>query len=230
MNAPASATVAGSRTTAAAALGLMTCFVALLPFFTESAFLVRMSRHLMALALVVAIWLDRERRAVAIAVTALAVLEVAAQWVSWGNRDAVGSFVSLAFMLTTAGYFVYRLWIRPEADVSALIVATGLYFLLGICWGYAFSLLEMSVPGSFTHVCLPTESAAACVPEMGRYQRLSYFGFVTMTTLGYGDVVPANRPAEGLAAMAAVSGQLFMAILIGRLVGSYLTLSRRNDS
>jgi voltage-gated potassium channel Kch len=43
-----------------------------------------------------------------------------------------------------------------------------------------------------------------------------------MTTLGYGDVVPLTRQAQGVAIGAAVTGQLFMAVLIGRLVGSYL--------
>jgi len=231
VNAPASPAAVERRTTAAALLGLLTCFVALLPFFTDSGLLVRVSRHLMALVLVAAIWLDREQRAVAIAVTVLAGLEVTRQWVPLGSREAIaGSFVSLAFMLTTAGYLVFRLWTRPQVDISALIVATGLYFLVGICWGYVFSILEMSHPGSFTHVCLPTQSVAACVPELGRFERLSYFGFVTMTTLGYGDIVPATRPAEGLATAAAVSGQLFMAILIGRLVGSYLARGRDEDS
>ncbi len=47
-----------------------------------------------------------------------------------------------------------------------------------------------------------------------------------MTTLGYGDVLPLSRAAQGVATLAAVSGQLFVAILIGRVLGSYLSGSR----
>ena len=61
-----------------------------------------------------------------------------------------------------------------------------------------------------------------CRPEIARFPKLTYFSFVTMTTLGYGDVVPLTRAAEGVAAMAAVSGQLFVAMVIGRLVSLYM--------
>ena len=50
-----------------------------------------------------------------------------------------------------------------------------------------------------------------------------------MTTLGYGDVLPLTRAAQGLATLAAVSGQLFVAILIGRVLGSYLGRSTRPE-
>ena len=59
-------------------------------------------------------------------------------------------------------------------------------------------------------------------PGLARFPRLDYFSFVTMTTLGYSDITPQTRAAEGVATMAAVSGQLFLAVLIGKIVGMYV--------
>jgi hypothetical protein len=52
-----------------------------------------------------------------------------------------------------------------------------------------------------------------------RADRFTYFSFVTLTTLGYGDITPMTRAAKNLAALEAIFGQLYLAILIARLVG-----------
>lgn len=216
----------GLRSDVAAILGVLVCTTALLPFFTESALLLKVLRHLMAAALVVAIWLDSGKRAVPIFVTSIAAFEVAALWAPLDTDLAVQLRMQLllAFLMTNAGYLMHRIWTMGEVGISTLIVATGLYFLLGLCWNLVFSLVEMHAPGSFAHACLPGGGdVGGCVRELGQFPRLAYFSFVTLTTLGYGDVVPLTRPAEGLAIAAAVTGQLFMAVLIGRLVGSYLS-------
>jgi len=54
-----------------------------------------------------------------------------------------------------------------------------------------------------------------------------YFSFVTLATLGYGDLVPVGEVARGLAIIEAVSGQLFLAVMIARLVGSYAQMTRK---
>ena len=84
-----------------------------------------------------------------------------------------------------------------------------------------------SQPGSFAHACGREVGELACSREFANFPRLYYFSFVTMTTLGYGDMAPLTRAAEGLSTMTAVTGQLFLAILIGRIVGMYI--SQRND-
>ncbi len=86
------------------------------------------------------------------------------------------------------------------------------YLLLGILWGLAYQLIDLCVPGAFrfpeTHVSGP-----------GRLnQSLVYFSYVTLTTVGYGDITPLYPVARTLAAAEALVGQLYPAILIGRLV------------
>lgn len=224
--APSARPAAGLLSGTASLLGILTCTVALLPFFSESQLVVTVFRHLMAAALVTAIWLDAERRLIPIVVTTIAVVDTIVQWspLMGGVPPLVERLLTLTFLIATAGYLMRRLWSLGEVAASTLIVATGVYFLLGLSWGVVFSILEMLEPGSFAHACSVEGSGASeCRPALGQFPRLSYFSFVTLTTLGYGDVVPLAPRAEGLATMAAVSGQLFMAVLIGRLVGSYFS-------
>ena len=107
-----------------------------------------------------------------------------------------------------------------------------MYLLLGYFWATAFGLLEYLEPDSFQGACMPRpDGASSCDALLAYFPRLTYFGFVTITTLGYGDVTPRTLYAEGLTSLAAVSGQLFLAVLIGRLVGSYVSqhAERRAD-
>ncbi len=104
--------------------------------------------------------------------------------------------------------------------VLALVVAKGpvtsdrlagsvaVYLLFGIAWALAFKLLEHAQPGSFT---VSTEG-----------EDLFYFSFVTLTTLGYGDISPVSRPARTLALLEAIVAQLYLAILVARLVALHL--------
>ena len=65
--------------------------------------------------------------------------------------------------------------------------------------------------------------------EISLQNNLAYFSFVTLTTLGYGDIVPVAPLARSLAVLEALTGVLFMAVLISRLVGSYKS-DRREDN
>ena len=56
-----------------------------------------------------------------------------------------------------------------------------------------------------------------------------YFSFITLTTLGYGDITPVSRMAKNLALLEAVWGQTYLAVLVARLVGRHLSGSSRSD-
>jgi hypothetical protein len=89
--------------------------------------------------------------------------------------------------------------------ISGAVVA---YLLLGICWGGLYSFIELVEPGSFSF------------GDGGReISSLFYFSFVTLTTLGYGDILPLSKIARTCAYLEAVTGVMFTAILIAGLVG-----------
>jgi hypothetical protein len=85
------------------------------------------------------------------------------------------------------------------------------YLLLGLAWASAYQLIEQLHPGSFHFVSEPTDIDQAT-------SKLVYFSFATLTTVGFGDVLPVAPFARSLAIAEAMVGQLFPAILIGALV------------
>ena len=88
--------------------------------------------------------------------------------------------------------------------------AVAAYLLLGIIWAHAYALVALLAPGAFAGPVSPSDGPHA----------FFYFSFVTLTTLGYGDVLPVHAAARSLAALEAVTGPLYLAILIARLVSA----------
>ncbi|WDQ17824.1 potassium channel family protein [Rhodopirellula sp. P2] len=108
-------------------------------------------------------------------------------------------------------------------DASRIIGAVSIYFLLGLLWAFLYTLAELIQPGSFLFPVANTES----IQNTRLISEFIYFSNVTLTTLGYGDVVPLSRPAKMLAVLQAMLGQLYVAIVIARMVG--LQVSQRSS-
>ena len=103
--------------------------------------------------------------------------------------------------------------------------AVAVYLMLGLIWGFVYSLVELRQPGSFN---LPEAAVGETPANPGEnIQELLYFSFVTLTTLGYGDVSPVGSSARTLAILEALVGQLYLVILIARLVSLRVAPSDR---
>lgn len=100
-----------------------------------------------------------------------------------------------------------------------LYVSVSLYFLVGVFYFAVFDLVDSIHPGSFVEVGLPAGTG------MTRASHL-YFSFVTLTTLGYGDIVPATPLARMLTVLEAATGVLYIAITVARLVAAYQRADR----
>jgi hypothetical protein len=101
-------------------------------------------------------------------------------------------------------------------DREHLYAALSAYLLAGIFFGVFYWVLERTWSGSFA---VPGEGA------QGHFSLAAaiYYSFVTIATLGYGDIVPRSEVARGLAIMEAVAGQLYLAVMIARLVSLYVS-------
>jgi hypothetical protein len=98
-------------------------------------------------------------------------------------------------------------------DTERLSAALSAYLLAGHCFGIAYFEVAELRPGSF---------AIAGVANQGTLdlQTAIYFSFVTLATLGYGDISPLTPTARGIAISEAILGQLYLAVLVARLVGT----------
>jgi voltage-gated potassium channel len=85
-----------------------------------------------------------------------------------------------------------------------------------VLWGALFALLESMIPGSFSGGMLDQAVSTA-----DRMQSFVYFSFITMTTLGYGDIIPQTQGAGALCQAEAIVGQFYMAVLVARFVSMY---------
>lgn len=121
----------------------------------------------------------------------------------------VGVIATLVVVALVAWATFAALFLEAKADADALAGAIFGYFLLALLWATLFDALEQWQPGSF-----------ALTGEQGPASELFYFSLVTITTLGYGDVLPLSGAARTLAGMEAAVGTLYLAILIGRIVGA----------
>jgi voltage-gated potassium channel len=106
-------------------------------------------------------------------------------------------------------------------DGNRIIGAVCVYLLLGVTLALLNIMVYQLVPDSFNGLA---ETAEA---EQGL--DLIYYSFVTMTTLGYGDIAPAGPLAKALAYFGAITGQFYIAILVGMAVGQYLGQRRASD-
>ncbi|HEX6131539.1 MAG TPA: potassium channel family protein [Actinomycetota bacterium] len=110
-----------------------------------------------------------------------------------------------------------------EVTADLLLAAASLYLLLGFAWSRVYMLMEVSWPGSFE---FPARLGYVADSPLAEVSALVYFSFVTLTTLGYGDVTPVSEAARRVAIAEAIVGQLFIAITVARLVGTYAATRR----
>ena len=109
-----------------------------------------------------------------------------------------------------------------SVDSEHLYAALAAYVLSGLFLGVLYWVIEQFSPGSIT-VVSGGHSAFSISAAI-------YFSFVTLATLGYGDLVPHSEIARGIAIVEAVAGQLYLAVMIARLVSLYGRASRTIDS
>lgn len=121
----------------------------------------------------------------------------------------------IAFFSFLAVLLVYELLIDDaKVDAETLWAAVNIYVLLGLCFAFWYAALSQFEPGLF-------EGKFVNEPLRDQLRGFIYFSFVTITTLGYGDITPRTMGAATLTYLEALIGQLYIAIMIARLVGLY---------
>jgi hypothetical protein len=130
------------------------------------------------------------------------------------------------FIIAAADILSYIMKVK-KVTTDTIFGAICAYLLLGITWTMVFSLIETLHPGSFLGGELVTTAAdEVLVTDPGFF---IYYSFVTLTTLGYGDITPMTPPARLLSSLEAVTGQLYIAILIARLVALHIVHSNSQE-
>jgi hypothetical protein len=140
-------------------------------------------------------------------------------WVRFtsGGEAVAWNAASDVIVLAAFALVVLAKVVRPGTVTSQRIQgAVAVYLLFGLVWANAYEWTELTHPGAFH---------GATGTGIGPW---IYYSFVTLTTMGYGDIIPVHPIARSLAAAEALTGQLYIAILISRLVALEIAERRSN--
>src|SRR5215469_2932374 len=179
---------------------------------------------LVLLAAVVAV--ANRKRTLAIALV-LAVPAITIRWINNFRPDLIhpAAFLVLALLLLAyvIGHLLRFILHAPVVTMEVLCASIAAYLMLGLTWTVAYWLVDQLTPGGAFSF-----NTTRGTQSMNGFTGF-YFSFITLSTVGYGDITPVSRAARWLAAMEAMTGLLYVAVLIARLVSLY-SIPKSDDS
>jgi voltage-gated potassium channel len=174
---------------------------------------------LLSLVLLSAVVAVSDRKGVFLIALLLAIPAIAGRWINHFRPDLVpppvflvAGLALIAFVVANLLRFVLR---APSVNTEVLCASISAYLMLGLLWTVAYWLVAQVNPNAFAF-----NTATGTKQTMAGFDAF-YFSFITLSTVGYGDITPVSRIARWLAATEAMTGLLYMTVLIARLVSLY---------
>ena len=133
----------------------------------------------------------------------------------------VGPIFRLTYYLLIFGSIMGYVLDKSPVTKDKILGSISAYLLIGMIWASIYSLFFHITPESFS---IPTELQSDSVVNLWSI----YFSFTTLTTLGYGDIVPRSHAVQNYAVMEAAFGQIFLTVLIARLVALQIIHTHTN--
>jgi hypothetical protein len=130
-----------------------------------------------------------------------------------GLSVAAHSF-SILFLLVVAGTILSYVLRDETVTGEKISAAICVYLLIGLIWADAFLLTHELQAGSFQI-------------EDADLSHFVYYSYITLSTLGYGDITPLSPPARALSYVEAITGQVYLTVLVARLVGLHIAYARK---
>lgn len=177
---------------------------------------------LLSLVLLTGVVAVSDHRAQMVPIAIVAGVAIVIRWAAWllppdmttGLRDET-AIASLGLLSVLIGIKVFG---AGTVTFDRILGAITLYILIGVVWSEAYQLIGIYEYGAFAGIPpgdLPADRSTWI-----------YFSFVTLTTVGYGDITPVAHAARALAILEALIGQLYPAIVLARLVSLYVAVDR----
>jgi len=174
---------------------------------------------LFSLVLVAGVIAVAEHKRTLIIAIVLAFPAIAGRWINHFRPDLlppvvflVSGLILIAFVV---GHLLRYILRAPSVNTEVLCASISAYLMLGLMWTMAYWLVDQLTPGGA--FSFNTNTGTHSMSGFTGF----YFSFITLSTVGYGDITPVSRVARWLAAMEAMTGLLYVAVLIARLVALY---------
>jgi len=156
----------------------------------------------------------------------LAVPTLALGWIGLYTSAHFITITGLMFRILFFGYivFVFLTSIFKTKKITSDLIygSVCIYFLMGIGWSFIYSLAEVIRPGSFELSSIVQGTEITAYDTHSIFPHFIYFSFTTLTTLGYGDILPKTLSSKFLTSLEAITGQFYVAVLVARLVALHL--------
>jgi hypothetical protein len=124
-----------------------------------------------------------------------------------------------SFFIIATVFALGRVLEDEHVDMNRIAGAISVYMLIGLIWASSYFALSLLDPQAFRGIAELSDYNLSLTNTA--YLDLLYFIYVTLSTLGYGDVTPVSRAAQSLAYLEAICGVMYIAVLISAMVGSY---------
>lgn len=143
--------------------------------------------------------------------------------------------IETVLLSLTAFAIIVHIMRKEEVTGDHIAGAVCGYLLIGIIFALIYTVLELVHPGSFSFANkeLATWTLQPAADKGDRtelFQSLMYFSYVTMASVGYGDITPTSHLARNIACTQTIMGQFYMAVLVARLVGLHIGHSRTKNA
>lgn len=149
---------------------------------------------------------------------------------AWYYQTDGMKLIHVAFIFLLLGYVlvailkdVFRKGVVTGEKICGAICG---YLLIGVIWSFVYTLIANFDPHAFAS----NANVASDAIIRGEPNVHTYYSFVTLSTLGYGDITPVNSAARTFSWLEAIVGQLYLAVLIARLVGLHIAHEMKGDT
>jgi len=144
----------------------------------------------------------------------------------WPNELLFLHFaLRIAFVSFVIGAILREIFVPAPITFDTVCASLCVYLLIGIVWENVYAILETATHGSV--VTVTRTGAEAPKPELdtdvARIFRMRYFSFATLTSVGYGDIIPGTKLARMCAITEALVGQIYLLVMVSRLVGLHVS-------
>jgi hypothetical protein len=201
------------------------------PYFQSSPWINTLWSGLFTCVLVWALYSIAGTRRILLLAALVLIPTLASTWLVEDSHQKILAYIDNITNIIYFGLICFFLskymLISSRATLEVIFAAMCLYIMLAVLWAAIYTNLELYYVGAFSFEGqLSTEAG---IDSTGLFRQMIYYSFVTISTLGYGDILPVHRVAQNWAAVETMIGQFYIAIILARLVSLYTVEGQRRD-
>jgi voltage-gated potassium channel Kch len=170
-----------------------------------------------------ALTMDKHRKQILIIAGVVMILEIGSSLLDMSLINLISKILNVIFFIYIVSNFISMIARSKKVNAKVILESINGYLLLGFVFSLLIAIAMQYDAGAFR---FPEETVLFPV-QVNNFSNYLYYSLVTLSTLGYGDIVPAMPFSKSLSVLTSITGQLYIAIIIAMLVGKYA--AQQND-